>query len=239
MKKLTPEDAKKATAKVTKTVATTATTVTKNVAKKILKKRSTRASSEILEEAVENYSSDNVTIEEVFYSLHERGFGLLLMILVLPNCIPIPVPPGVSTILSLPLLFLSVQMIWGHDSPWLPKWLRKKTLRRSFLANLIAKASPKLKKVEKILRPRLSFASSETGEKVIGLFAFSFALSIAVPLPLTNFLPGIGILVMSLGLLSRDGIVILIGAFIGALGCLFTSAILLLGFKAVSAMLGL
>lgn len=235
MKKLKPHEAKNATVKVTKTVAA----VTKNVKKKILQKRSDRASSDILEEAVENYSADDVTLEEVFYSLHERGFGLLLMIFVLPNCVPIPVPPGVSTVLSLPLLFLSLQMIWGYDYPWLPQFLRRKKLRRNFLANMIGKAAPKLKKIEKILRPRLTFASSETGEKIIGLFTFVFAVSIAVPLPLTNFLPGIGILVMSLGLLSRDGIVILIGAFVGILGCLFTISILLLGFQAVSAILGL
>lgn len=235
MKKINPENAKKVTQRVTKTVTSTANTVTQ----KILKKRSERASSEILEEAVETYNSDDVTLEEVFYSLHERGFGLLLMILVLPNCVPIPVPPGVSTILAIPLLFLSLQMIWGYEYPWLPKWLKRKKLRRTFLANMIGKAAPKLKKIEKILRPRLSIASSETGEKIIGLFTLIFAISIAVPLPLTNFLPGVGILIMALGLLGRDGIVILIGAFIGAMGCLFTIAILLLGFQAVSSMLGI
>ena len=239
MKKINPEHAKKVTAKVTKTVASKATTVTKTVTEKILKKRSERASSEILEEAVGTYNSDDVTLEEVFYSLHERGFGLLLMILVLPNCVPIPVPPGVSTVLSLPLLFLSLQMIWGYEYPWLPSWLKRKKLRRSFLANMISKAAPKLKKIEKILRPRLSIASSQTGEKLIGVFTLMFAVSIAVPLPLTNFLPGIGILIMSLGLLSRDGVVILIGAFIGIAGCLFTIAILLLGFQAVSSILGI
>lgn len=200
-------------------------------------KSSTRATSEVLEETVGNHRADMISLGELMRVLQERGFGLLMVVLVLPNCVPIPVPPGVSTIFSIPLMFLALQMLVGQQTPWLPKWLKAKTIKRATLAAMVSKLSPRLKIVEKLLKPRLSFFESNLGERVIGLFWLLFAISIAVPLPMTNFIPGIGILLMSLGLLSRDGLVILIGIIIGTLGCLFTISMLILGIKAVKAML--
>lgn len=193
-----------------------------------------RATSEVLEETLDNHQQqDEITLGELVHALHERGFGLLMVIFVLPNCVPIPVPPGVSTVFSLPLLFLSLQMLIGRDYPWLPAWLKKKTIKRATLALLISKLSPKLKFIEKLLKPRLSFASSTAGERIVGFFWLLFAISIAIPLPMTNFIPGVGILIMSLGLLSKDGITIITGIVIGMLGIFLTTAVILLGAKVV------
>lgn len=196
-----------------------------------------QATSEVLEETVGKHSADDVSLGELMRVLQERGFGLLMVVLVLPNCVPIPVPPGVSTVFSVPLVFLAVQMLIGHPVPWLPKWLRKKTIKRVTLAAMVSKLSPKLKIVEKLLKPRLTFFDSNAGERIIGFFWILFAISIAVPLPMTNFIPGIGILLMSLGLLSRDGLVILLGIIVGILGCAFTITVLLLGVKALQTLL--
>ncbi|MBN67129.1 MAG: exopolysaccharide biosynthesis protein exod [Rickettsiales bacterium] len=202
-----------------------------------LRKKQDKAASDVLEDAVNLHQADYVSVGDLMYTLHERGFGLLLVIFVLPNCVPIPVPPGISSLFAIPLLFLSVQMIGGRHAPWLPNWLKTKKIRRSLLARIIAKASPRLRKVEKLLRPRFSFASSQTGERIIGLFCMLFSLSIAIPLPWTNFVPGLGILVMSLGLLSKDGVTILIGCLIGLLGVAMAGFVVLFGAKALMAIL--
>ena len=169
-------------------------------------------------------------------SLHERGFGLLMAVLVLPNCVPVPIPPGMSTVFSIPLLFLSTQMLIGLDHPWLPLWLRRKRVGHGILARAVRIIAPKMRWLEKFLRPRLSFASSKTGERVVGLFWLIFALDIAVPLPATNFVPGISTLVMALGLLNKDGVVMLIGAVIGSI---YTVILMALGTSAMLALLSL
>lgn len=199
--------------------------------KRLFKKNA--AASEVLEDAVNSQTADKVSLGELMSALHERGFGLLMLIVVLPNCVPIPIPPGGSTIFSIPLLFLAVQMLIGMESPWLPKWLSERKIERKTLAKAVSKASPKLKKIEKMLKPRLSFAKTAFGEKIVGLFWLIFAVSIAVPLPMTNFLPGIGILLMSLGLLSKDGFFIIGGIFVGLFGVFVTISVLLLGKAAV------
>jgi hypothetical protein len=205
------------------------------------KKRQERTASEVLEEAARTYQSrdkdDTVTINELMHVMHERGFGLLLIIFVLPNCIPIPAP-GLVSLTALPLLFIAWQLFIGEEYPWLPKFIGKRTIRRSLLATIVAKATPVMRKVEKLMRPRLSFASSDAGERLIGACCLVYTVCIAIPLPWTNFIPGWGILFMALGLLARDGIIIMLGMLTGLAGTLLTAAILIFG-KVVLHKLGL
>ncbi|WP_293004833.1 exopolysaccharide biosynthesis protein [Nitrosomonas sp.] len=187
-----------------------------------------RSTSELLENVVVVYRSDTLKVGEIKNTLHERGFGVLLAIAALPLCLPVPVPPGYTTFFSIPLFIFSVQMILGMRAPWLPVWIENKEIKRSSIEKLIVKANPWLKKIEKRLQPRLTYISVHTWERIIGIFTFVFALSIALPIPLTNFPPGWGILIMSLGLLSKDGITILIGMIVGTIGVGITMIILAL-----------
>ncbi len=185
------------------------------------------STSDLLERVVEENTGDTISIGEIKNSLHERGFGVLMALAALPLCLPVPVPPGYTTFFAIPLFILSVQMIYGKDSPWIPNWLAKKRISRKKLAGLIVKAVPLLRKMERLVKPRLCYNNLEIWEKSIGIFSFIFAISIAVPLPLTNLPPGYGILLMSLGLLGKDGFTIIIGMVIGVIGCFITAFILI------------
>ncbi len=195
--------------------------------------KNTLPTSEFLSRVVKANRSDRITIDELKISLHERGFGILLMIFALPVSVPIPYIPGITTFFALPLLLISLQMVLGFEFPWLPRWLSKISIKRRTVRFIILKSSPFLKRVEKLLRPRWYFLSSSEGARIIGFLAFVFTICIALPLPFTNFVPAIGIVVMALGLLSRDGITACIGMLIGITGVLFTLAVVVLGKKIV------
>lgn len=177
-----------------------------------------RPTSEFLAVVVIEQKNELITVGEIKNALHERGFGILMAIAAIPICLPIPAPPGYTTLFSLPLFIFSLQMIFGMRAPWLPAWLERKSIQKSTLEKILTKAQPWLKKIETYMQPRMTYISVSTWERFIGVFAFVFAVSIALPIPLTNFLPGWGILIMSLGLLNRDGLTILVGMLIGTVG---------------------
>lgn len=193
-----------------------------------------RSTSETLALVVVENKNHTMSVGDIKNSMHERGFGILLAIAALPLCLPIPVPPGYTTFFSIPLFIFSIQMIFGMRAPWLPVWITKKQIKRTTLEKLIEKANPWLRKIEKHLKPRLTYISVRAWERIIGIFSFVFALSISLPLPLTNFPPGWGILIMSLGLLSKDGLTILVGMIIGTIGVGITMVILFLLWMGVS-----
>ncbi len=193
-----------------------------------------KPTSDLLERVVKENTNDTISVGEIKDSLHERGFGVLMALFSLPLCLPFPAPPGYTTLFSIPLFILSIQMIYGKDAPWLPNFINRYQVKRTTLAKLVEKAAPMLRKIEKLLKPRLNFVSIEMWEKTIGISSFIFAISIAVPLPLTNLPPGYGILIMSLGLLSKDGLTILTGLIIGIIGVGITAFIIIYGADVVS-----
>ena len=96
------------------------------------------------------------------------------------------------------------------------------------------KVTPWLRKIESYLHARLTYISVHAWERIIGIFAFIFTIPIALPIPLTNVLPGWGILIMSLGLLNKDGLTIIVGMTVGTIGIGITLVILALIWMGVS-----
>jgi hypothetical protein len=188
------------------------------------------SASDALDGVVSRNNSDNISLFDIRDSLHERGFGLLMIIFSLPIIIPLP---GITAVIGIPLMIFAVQMMMGFDVPWLPRWLGNKSIKRSTLATSIEKASPYLRKVERLLHARLAFVSSRTGEKIVGLFCLLSAIAITLPIPFGNALPAMAIIIMSLGLLSSDGLIILGGMTIAIVGVVITAAVGLLGSHAV------
>ncbi len=189
--------------------------------------------SEIFKKTLEQHVDDKVAVGSLLNSLHERGFALLMALFALPNCVPVPIPPGISTILGAPLLFFSIQMVLGRDAPWLPAWLAKKQIPRSLLALAVNKAVPLLQKAEIILTPRALFLSSSRGERLVGVSWLIFSLAIASPIPLSHFVPSMGVMLSALGLINRDGAFVFIGLLIGYIGMLITTLVLFFGVELV------
>ena len=166
---------------------------------------------------------------EVVDRLDERAFGLLLLLLALPCCLPfVYVLPQ---IVSLPMLALTGQLAAGRHSPWLPKALAERQFNISNFRSVLDRSAKYLGFVERIARPRLSFITGRRGAQVVGALLIIPAASIMVPLPGTNSVPGVGVSVASVGLIERDGLLVILGLLIGLL---WVGALLIFGLEAAS-----
>ncbi len=179
----------------------------------------------------------HISVQEIVETFETRGFSVLLLIFCAPTVLPFS-PPGLTTAISLPLLFLAIQMILGLKNPWVPGWLGRKQVRVSALAGVVRRITPWLLRLETVLRPRLLPFSCRAAERVIGLFCLCSALAIALPLPFTNTVPSIGIFLMALGLLERDGVVIQAGMVIAIVGVTLAGTVVFLGKEAAMAAIG-
>lgn len=186
-----------------------------------------KQTTDLLEDVVVNNTSDMIYIKDIINNMNQGGFALIMLIFSLP--ILVPLPPPLPSFIALPLLIFSFQMMVGFSSPKVPKFIGNKQIKRQLLAKIIEKSVFQLRKTEKFIKSRWSFIFDIFNERIIGFLVIIFALSILVPLPLTNLLPGISILIISLSLLSKDGLILLFGLFIGISGVLMTISILFFG----------
>lgn len=174
--------------------------------------------SEILEKVGQKQKGGKTKISELMEDFHENGILLAMIFFSLPVAIPLPYPPGFTTVMGIPLMILSIQMLLGNKKVSLPQKINDYELKNSTLRAISDKVVPRLVSVEKYVKPRFSFAKSVYCEQFIGFISLLAAFSVALPIPLTNAIPALGIAVMALGLLNRDGLVIIVGFFITVIG---------------------
>ncbi len=152
-----------------------------------------------------------LTLGELLDNLHERAFGLAMTVLVLPNCLPMPGIPYMSTLTGLPILILAGQLALGRDEPWLPGRIARWGVSRARLRRLWTKVRPPVIRLERHLRPRLAPMTAPQAERAWAALVALLALILALPIPAGNLLPAWGILLLSLGISERDGRVVIAG----------------------------
>jgi hypothetical protein len=153
-----------------------------------------------------------------------RTFGAMLFAFSVPNLLPLP--PGSSTVLGLPLMILAPQLALGVRSPWLPRFMADRTIDRQTLGRAFDRLLPGLERLENLLAPRLGFVFGPLGDRLIGAVCTVLAVVLILPIPLGNMLPGASIAAFALGLTQRDGMMALLGYFLAAVsgGVLVLSA---------------
>ena len=171
------------------------------------------AISDRLDLLVAEVPGDTVTLTWILGQLHERAFGLFLLILALPCCIPFLY--GIPQVVALPLMFVSLQILAGRRAPWLPARFGARTVTAEGLRSLAARAGPWLRRIEAVSRPRLSALTRAPSDQLVGGVLVLFSASILVPLPGTNTVPGLAVVIVSMGLLQRDGVLVLAGVLLG------------------------
>lgn len=186
---------------------------------------------QIIEDVVNKTSSDRISISDLLAAMHATGFGLAMMVFAFG--VLIPMPPPIPSIIAIPLLIFSLQMILGYPSPRLPQMISRLSIKRSLLASMIQKSSPYIRKVERVLRPRFIFMTSTSAERIIGFLTLIFSISIALPVPFSNFIPGLGVLIISFGMMGKDGLMVFYGIVVGIIGVTISTVVIMVGVEAI------
>lgn len=180
--------------------------------------------SAVLRAVINQAKGESITIGEIIEAFGERAFGFVLILFSLPNCVP--APPGIAGIVGTPVLIFGFQMMLGHRHPWLPGFVKRRSVSVSKFKRLIDVAEPKLQWLESYCKPRVLQLFSLVGDRMVGLFAFLVALSVLIPFPGTNFPPSIALVIVSIAVIEEDGYLLILGYLIGLAGLAYTVTVL-------------
>ncbi|PSB47169.1 exopolysaccharide biosynthesis protein [Chroococcidiopsis cubana CCALA 043] len=154
---------------------------------------------------LEKLSQQPLTLSDILAGTSERGFSLVIALLVLPFLFPHP--PGFTGIPGIACLILSLQMALGRRSPWLPKKVAQFKFPRWFAQQLLQNLKRCTRLLERIVRPRmLKIAGNPYIWQFNGFCIAWLAILLMLPIPLTNSFPTIGILVLAVATLEDDGL---------------------------------
>jgi hypothetical protein len=179
--------------------------------------------SELLQRFLEQHQGDEVRLRDLFNEMGDRAFSSTLLICALPEALPLPIP-GISALLAMPLLLVSGQLVLGFEKPWLPDWILDQPFKQEHCEQVICGAIPFLEKLECFFEPRWPFFTSPEAERCVGVILLFLSFIIALPIPFGNMLPAIIIVMICLGLIEKDGLMIVISGMVAGI----TPALLLL-----------
>jgi hypothetical protein len=170
------------------------------------------------------------TVAELNEAFGERTFAIAIALLMAPTALPIPTA-GLTHIFEVISAILALELIAGRRTPWLPKRLTNRELPANgkFAEGLIRW----LARIERFTRPRLSgVMQSRAAGPVYGLIALALVVIAAIAPPFSGLdtLPGLGVVLISLGVVFGDALFAIAGIVIGAIGSLL---IVVLGKEAV------
>ena len=163
-----------------------------------------------------------IKLGEVIEETADRGFNLIIALLVLPFLFPMP--PGLSGVLGIGCLMLGMQMALGRRSPWLPKQVAKLELPRSLSQKLLKHIRRFTVWLEKLVRSRWQqVANNSYTGRISGCCIAWLSILLMLPIPLTNPLPAIAILILAIANIEADGLLMCIGYLLTVFNTVFFS----------------
>lgn len=196
-----------------------------------------RALSADLRALAEHFKDGPVRLADIVEVLHGRGYRLFIVLLCLPFLTPIPLP-GLSTVFGLVIALIGFRLALGQK-PWLPRRLMERQLPPRALPKVLNASSRLVGAFERLSKPRLQFFYRRAAFQCLGgaLIALcGLKLLLPIPVPMSNFFPGLSAALLAAGSFEEDGLVFVAGivTFVASLGY-FT----LLAFGGVAAVGGI
>ncbi|UXI67254.1 exopolysaccharide biosynthesis protein [Tahibacter amnicola] len=161
---------------------------------------------ELLQYSLDQNTGDTITLEQFLAPLETRAYGFLLVLLSLPNFIPIPI--GIGGVSGTILVLVGAQMLYGMDRPWLPRFARNHGFGRTSIEHFVARMKPIFGWLERVCRPRFEQITRKPCSHVSGFLLIVLGVLLALPIPFTNYPFGFLMLLFGVALIERDGILL-------------------------------
>ena len=175
---------------------------------------STRA---LLDDLAEGDPNDLIALGGLLDGLGQRGFGVLLFLAIPPAFFP-----GVAAVIGSPVVILvGLHLLLCRPHVWLPGFLARRGPHRELIIRFERRFDPWLRRLERWVKPRWQgLIDHPLAGIYTGLLLVLLGLLLALPIPFTNVLFALLLLLVALSLIERDGRLLLVSWFIGTFAVL-------------------
>lgn len=190
--------------------------------------------SRTFERTAAGITGPTITVRGLMELIGEQGLLLVCVFLSIPFLFPVAIP-GTSTIFGI-LIGLIGFGVMANRLPWLPARLLDHGLQARHVVPVLRKGAEWAKRFERLVRPRgLLLTHGPTVNRFNGLMLIVAAASLLAPLPIipfSNTIPALGIALLALGMVERDGVLIVLGYVATLLGAAYVGGILWAAWRA-------
>lgn len=177
--------------------------------------------SEEINRLVAAFTERPVRLREILEITRGRGYTLLVALLALPFCTPIPLP-GLSTPFGIVIALIGFRFLL-REKVRLPKRLLDTELSPKFFPEFLSATRRLVRWMEYFLKPRWTWMlDADAFRHAYGaiILACGVLLLLPLPIPFTNTLPALTVVFLAAAMLERDGYFVVAGlvTFLMAMG---------------------
>lgn len=166
---------------------------------------------------------DVSTVGAIADLIANRSLSSLLAFFAALNLLPLP--PGTSVILGIPIVVIACQLIFVQRRIWLPRFIAQREVSKETLTRLIGRIMPWTLRLEHFLRPRYWPFRRYRGDTITGILGLLLGIVVVFPIPLGNAPPAFAIFIVGLANAQKDGIWFAIGILVGLISIAIASAV--------------
>lgn len=173
---------------------------------------------ELLADLRKQADGRNVKIGDLLDAFSHRAYGPLLVVPALVAISPIGAIPGLPLVMGVLVVVIAGQILFGVSQPWLPQRIKDIEFRRSRLERSLDFLEKPVAVLEKLIAPRLTLLTDPPFLQLIAAVCIALAISFG-PLELIPFavaVPGLAMLLLGVGLTTRDGALVAVGFAVAA-----------------------
>ncbi|WP_274364288.1 exopolysaccharide biosynthesis protein [Paenibacillus thermotolerans] len=168
--------------------------------------------SEIVKSMAAEAPERGITVGEMIERLGEEGMLVAVIVLTFPFLLPVSIP-GTSTPFGTLIIIICISLM-TRGPLRLPRRLGSIRIRQKHMRAIADRAAAVLMRMERWSKPRLlplTSTSALINAHMIAVIVNSICMMLPLPLPFSNTIPAYGIVFSVLGLLRRDGALIVGG----------------------------
>ncbi|TLS49723.1 exopolysaccharide biosynthesis protein [Paenibacillus antri] len=182
---------------------------------------------------------EGLEMDELFERIGREGLLIAVMILTAPFLLPVSIP-GMSTPFGTLIILICLSLVTGGPLR-LPRRLGRLRVKQKHMRTIADKAGALLRRLEAWAKPRwgaLTGTRTLRAAHAVGIVAGSVGMMLPLPMPLSNAIPAYAIVFFALGLLRRDGVLVLAGYGMLAATFLYLAVVYAAAFAGLRALLG-
>lgn len=126
-------------------------------------------------------------------------------------------PPGYAVMLGAAIVFVASLMMLRKPLR-LGGWMGQRRLPEKMVTGMLDRLAFLARLLSHLSRPRLEALAGEGAVMPTGLLIMLISLPMALPIPFINAVPNVGIAIICVSRINRDGLGVVIGTVIGIVG---------------------
>ncbi|KTD53794.1 proton transporter [Legionella santicrucis] len=158
-------------------------------------------------------NSKKITLNHLLNKFQQKDNLFLIILLAFLAITPISFIPGVTILFGFSIALISAQILMGRNKMWLPMKLKNRQIPHDFNEGIL-KIVPYVVFLEKYIKKRALLFSSKWIKYFFVGFIFILSFLLMIPIPYLDFITSFAIILISIGLIEKDGIFLIMAAFL-------------------------